>query len=242
MNKSILIKGGMVVTLVAVAAVLYSQFGEYASLVYIKEQQAAFKEYYEGHKAQILAIFFIGYVAVTALSLPGAAIMTLLAGALFGLFVGVLVVSFASSIGATLAFLVARFVLGESLQKKYGDKLQKINDGIAKEGKFYLFTMRLIPAFPFFLINILMGLTTLPAISFYWVSQVGMLAGTVVFVFAGTQLASIDSIGGILSPGLIAAFVALGVFPLAAKKAIAFVHRRVHKDSDHEAVPTDKQE
>ena len=243
MNKSILIKIGLVAALVAVAVVLYLQFGEYASLEYIKEQQTAFKEYYEDNKAKILAIFFVSYVIATALSLPSAAtIMTLLAGALFGLFVGVLVVSFASSIGATLAFLVARFVLGESLQKKYGDKLQKINDGIAKEGNFYLFTMRLIPAFPFFLINILMGLTTLPAISFYWVSQLGMLAGTVVFVFAGTQLASIDSIGGILSPGLIAAFVALGVFPLAAKKAIAFVHRRVHKDSDHEAVPTDKQE
>lgn len=229
MNKSILIKIGLVAALFAVAVVLYLQFGEYASLEYIKEQQAAFKEYYEDNKAKILAIFFVSYVIATALSLPSAAtIMTLLAGALFGLFVGVLVVSFASSIGATLAFLVARFVLGESLQKKYGDKLQKINDGIAKEGKFYLFTMRLIPAFPFFLINILMGLTTLPAISFYWVSQVGMLAGTVVFVNAGTQLAEIESLKGILSPVLLLSFIALALVPLTAKKLIALYQERAN--------------
>ena len=226
MNKSVAIKIAVVLGLAIVAGVLYSQFGEYASLAYIKEQQAVFKDYYQANKPQVLAVFFAGYVAVTALSLPGAAIMTLLAGALFGLLTGVLVVSFASSLGATLAFLVARFVLGESLQKKYGDKLQKINQGIEREGKFYLFTMRLIPAFPFFLINILMGLTKIPALSFYWVSQLGMLAGTVVYVFAGTQLATIESLADILSPGLIAAFVALGVFPLAAKKALALVRRQ----------------
>ncbi|MBE8157944.1 MAG: TVP38/TMEM64 family protein [Betaproteobacteria bacterium] len=233
MNKSTIIKLGVVAGLLIVGGVLYSQFGEYASLGYIQKQQTAFQEYYAENSALVLISFFIGYVVVTALSLPGAAIMTLLAGALFGLAIGVVVVSFASSMGATLAFLVARFILGESLQKKYGDKLKKINEGVEREGKFYLFTMRLIPAFPFFLINILMGLTTLSAISFYWVSQLGMLAGTVVFVFAGTQLAEIKSLGGILSPGLIAAFVALGVFPLAAKKTIALLQRRVHKDSGH---------
>lgn len=219
--------------------VLYWQFGEYASLGYIQERQTAFQEYYAENKALVLISFFAGYIAVTALSLPGAAVMTLLAGALFGLIAGVVVVSFASSIGATLAFLVARFVLGESLQKKYADKLQKINEGVEREGKFYLFTMRLIPAFPFFLINILMGLTTIPAVSFYWVSQLGMLAGTVVYVFAGTQLAEIKSLGDILSPGLIAAFVALGVFPLAAKKTIGLLHRRVHKNSGHADNPAD---
>lgn len=226
--------------LAAAAFGLYSQFGQYASLDYIKTQQSAFAEYYAGNKALVLAVFFVGYVAVTALSLPGAAVMTLLAGALFGLLVGVIMVSFASSIGATLAFLAARFILGDSLQQKYGDKLAKINAGIEREGKFYLFTMRLIPAFPFFLINILMGLTKLPAISFYWVSQLGMLAGTVVYVFAGTQLAEIESLGDILSPGLIAAFVALGVFPLAAKKVVALMHRRVHKDASHAEVPAER--
>ena len=230
MSKQLLTKIGLGLGLVAVFIALYTQFGEYASLDYIKEKQGEFKAYYAENQALVLAVFFVGYVVVTALSLPGAAIMTLLAGALFGLTVGVLTVSFASSIGATLAFLAARFLLGDSLQKKYGDKLQKINEGVEREGKFYLFTMRLIPAFPFFLINILMGLTTISALAFYWVSQLGMLAGTVVFVFAGTQLAEIKSLGDILSPGLIAAFVALGVFPLAAKKIVALVHRRVHSE------------
>ena len=238
MNKNNLIKIGVVAVLAAVGGVLYWQFGEYASLEYIQKQQAAFQDYYAANRALVLVGFFVVYIIATALSIPSAAtILTLLAGALFGLIAGVIMVSFASSIGATLAFLVARFVLGESLQKKYGDKLAKINEGVEREGKFYLFTMRLIPAFPFFLINILMGLTTLSAISFYWVSQLGMLAGTAVFVFAGTQLAEIKSLGDILSPGLIAAFVALGVFPLAAKKMIAFLHRRVHKDAAHNEDP-----
>ena len=225
MSSQMIKKLGVVAVLVIVAAILYAQFGEYANLDYIKQQQQKFQDYYADHQALVLVIFFVGYVAVTALSLPGAAIMTLLAGALFGLLVGAIVVSFASSIGATLAFLVARFVLGESLQKKYGDKLQKINDGVAQEGKFYLFTMRLIPAFPFFLINILMGLTKLPAFSFYWVSQLGMLPGTVVYVFAGTALAQVEGLGDILSKEIIIAFVALGLFPLAAKKVVALCRR-----------------
>ena len=239
MNKSTLTKLGLVTGLVAVAGLLYWQFGQYASLSYIQEQQQGFKEYYNDNKALILVAFFIGYVTVTSLSLPGAAIMTLLAGALFGLVTGVIIVSFASSIGATLAFLVARFILGKSLQNKYGDKLQKINEGIAREGKFYLFSMRLIPAFPFFLINILMGLTTLSAVSFYWVSQLGMLAGTVVFVFAGTQLAEIKSLSDILSPGLIAAFVAIGVLPLVAKKVIGFIRRKNTSSDSQEEQKTD---
>lgn len=226
MSKQAWKKIALVAVLAAAFVGLYSQFSEYASLDYIKEQQSVFRDYYAGNQAVILAAFFVGYVAVTALSLPGAAIMTLLAGALFGLVVGAILVSFASSIGATLAFLVARFVLGESLQEKYADKLKKINEGIAREGNFYLFTMRLIPVFPFFLINILMGVTKLPALSFYWVSQAGMLPGTIVYVFAGTQLADIESLGDIVSPGLLVAFVALGMFPLAAKRTVEFIRRR----------------
>ena len=229
MTKQTIIKIAVLVSLAIVFALLYPYIKEYASLEFIKQKQSEFQEYYNNNKALVLSVFFIGYVVVTSLSLPGAAIMTVLAGALFGVVVGVVVVSFASSIGATLAFLVARFLLGGSMQKKYGDSeiLKKINEGVDKEGKFYLFTMRLIPAFPFFLINILMGLTNIPAVSFYWVSQLGMLAGTVVFVYAGTALAQIESIKDILSPQLIAAFIALGVFPLAAKKIIEYVrHKR----------------
>ena len=226
MKKPVLIKIGIAAALVAVFVVLFQQFGEYAKLEYIKQQQESFQLYYVDNRAFVLSIFFIGYIAVTALSLPGAAIMTLLAGALFGVLVGVIVVSFASSIGATLAFLVARFLLGKSLQQKYGDKLGKINEGMEKEGAFYLFTMRLIPAFPFFLINILMGLTTLPVLTFYWVSQLGMLAGTIVYVWAGTELSQIESLSGILSPGLIGAFVAMGIVPILAKKIIARIRAK----------------
>lgn len=226
MKKQTIVKLAVFAVLAGVFAGLYSQFGEYASLARIKEELDSFQAYYADNRAPVLGLFFVIYVGVTALSLPGAAVMTLLAGALFGVVAGVVVVSFASSIGATLAFLVARFLLGESLQKKYGDKLQKINEGVEREGRFYLFAMRLVPAFPFFLINILMGLTRLPALSFYWVSQLGMFPGTIVYVYAGTELSKIESLGGILSPGLIAAFAALGLFPIVSKKIVAALRKR----------------
>lgn len=177
----------------------------------------------------IASMAFALYVLVTALSLPGALIMTLAMGALFGLAVGTLLVSFASSIGATLAFLAARFVLRDTVQRRFGDKLGAINDGVAKDGALYLFTLRLIPVFPFFLINLLMGLTPMRARTFYWVSQLGMLAGTVVFVNAGTQLAQLQSLSGILSPGLLFSFALLGIFPFIAKKTTAWMQgRRVY--------------
>lgn len=171
-------------------------------------------------------IYFGIYVLITALSLPGAAIMTLVGGALFGLGWGLLLVSFASSIGATLAFLVSRYVLRDWVQSRFGDRLQVINDGIEKEGSFYLFTLRLVPLFPFFVINLLMGLTPMRAVSFYWVSQVGMLAGTAVYVNAGTQLGQLESLSGILSPGLLFSFVLLGLFPLIAKKITDLIKSR----------------
>lgn len=170
--------------------------------------------------------FFVLYVIATALSLPGAIILTLAAGALFGLAMGTLLVSFASTIGATLAFLVSRFVLRDSVQQRFGNKLKAINDGIAKDGALYLFTLRLVPLFPFFLINLLMGLTPIKTRTFYWVSQVGMLAGTLVFVNAGTQLAQLQSLSGILSPKLLFSFVLLGVFPMIAKKITTWLQRR----------------
>jgi uncharacterized membrane protein YdjX (TVP38/TMEM64 family)/thioredoxin reductase len=174
-------------------------------------------------------LFFVAYVAVTGLSLPGAAVMTLAGGAIFGLFWGLLLVSFASSLGATLAFLASRFLLRDWVQKRFGDRMRAINAGIAKEGGFYLFTLRLVPLFPFFVINLVMGLTPLKTRTFYWVSQLGMLAGTLVYVNAGTQLARIDSLAGILSPALLGSFVLLGIFPLLAKKIVdALAARKVY--------------
>lgn len=152
--------------------------------------------------------------------------MTLAAGALFGLWWGTLIVSFASTIGATCAFLVARYLLKETVQRRFGERLQALNNGVEKDGAFYLFTLRLVPIFPFFLINILMGLTTLRAVTFYWVSQVGMLAGTLVYVNAGTQLAQLDSLGGILSPAILFSFALLGIFPLVTKKVVEKINQR----------------
>lgn len=226
MKKETIVKIGLIALLSIAIIAAYPHVKEYASLEFIKSKQADFSAYYADNRLLVLISYFLLYVAVTALSLPGAAVMTLLAGALFGLAVGTLLVSFASAIGATLAFLVARFLFGETLQQKYGDKLKKINEGVEREGAFYLFTMRLIPAFPFFLINLLMALTKIPTFTFYWVSQTGMFAGTCVFVYAGTELAKISAVGDILSPTLIAAFVAIGLLPLAAKKIVAAIRRR----------------
>ncbi len=224
-NKLLLLLG----LAAAVVAFFVLDLGRYFSLDYIKGAQADFAALYAQRPAQVIAVFFAAYVAVTALSLPGAAIMTLLAGAIFGLLVGTVIVSFASSLGATLAMLFARYVLRDSVQARFGARLADIDKGIEREGAFYLFTLRLVPVFPFFVINLLMGLTKMKAATFYAVSQLGMLAGTLVFVYAGTQLAQISSLKGIVSPGLAAALVLLGVFPLLAKKVIdAIKARRVY--------------
>ena len=204
----------------AIAAFFVFDLGRYLSLEALKAQQEGLRAYAEMHPLQSAAIFFGIYVAATALSIPGAAILTLGAGAVFGLWRGLLIVSFASSVGATLAFLAARFLLRDMVTRRFGERLKSIDQGVQRDGAFYLFTLRLVPLFPFFLINLLMGLTALPARTFYWVSQLGMLAGTAVYVNAGTQLAQISSLRGILSPGLLLSFVLLGIFPLAAKKAV----------------------
>jgi pyruvate/2-oxoglutarate dehydrogenase complex dihydrolipoamide dehydrogenase (E3) component/uncharacterized membrane protein YdjX (TVP38/TMEM64 family) len=174
----------------------------------------------------VALVYFAGYVLVTALSLPGAVIMTLAGGALFGLLGGTLLVSFASSIGATLAFLASRFLLRDLVQARFGNRLKAINDGMAKDGPMYLFTLRLVPLFPFFLVNLLMGLTPIRTFSYYWVSQLGMLAGTLVYVNAGTQLAQITSLSGILSPGLLLSFALLGIFPMLAKRLAGWMQSR----------------
>jgi pyruvate/2-oxoglutarate dehydrogenase complex dihydrolipoamide dehydrogenase (E3) component/uncharacterized membrane protein YdjX (TVP38/TMEM64 family) len=214
------------VVVVAVSAYWIFDVNQYLSLEGIKAAQTQLDSWRSGSPFLAGLSFFALYIAVTSLSLPGAAVLTLAAGAFFGLLWGVVIVSFASTIGATLAFLVARFILRDSVQSRFGNRLQAINRGIEQEGAFYLFTLRLVPIFPFFIINLLMGLTPIRTWTFYWISQVGMLAGTIVYVNAGTQLARIDSLSGILSPGLMISFAVLGLFPLIGKKSVEWLKKR----------------
>jgi uncharacterized membrane protein YdjX (TVP38/TMEM64 family) len=223
-NGSKFIVVGVFIALIVLFFVFDLQ--QYLTLDHIKSQQEVLDTVYQDHTATTIAVYMLIYIAVTALSLPGAAVMTLAGGGFFGLLPGTIVVSFASTIGATLAFLVSRFLLRDWVQAKFGNKLQAINDGIEKEGAFYLFTLRLVPVFPFFIINLVMGLTPIKTIQFYLVSQIGMLAGTLVYVNAGTQLSKIDSPSGILSPELLISFILLGIFPIVAKKGIKLIKRR----------------
>lgn len=223
-------KTSKIVLVLVIAILVYVFFAfdlaQYLSLEYLKSKQASIDAYYQANPWKTALIYFAIYIAVTSLSLPGAAIMTLAGGAIFGLTIGTLVVSFASTIGATLAFLVSRFLLYQAVQNKFGNNLKVVNEGIKKDGAFYLFTLRLVPIFPFFVINLVMGLTPIRVVTFFLVSQIGMLAGTIVFVNAGTQIAKLDSLSGILSPGLLASFALLGVFPLIAKKLVEFIKAR----------------
>ncbi|MDM8556744.1 FAD-dependent oxidoreductase [Desulfococcaceae bacterium HSG7] len=218
----------IVICVITALALLFFAFDlqQYLTIDYLKAQQLAFADYYAHHTGFTIAAYMFIYIIVTALSLPGATVMTLAGGALFGLWLGLLLISFASTVGATLAFLVARFLLRDFVQRKFGDKLTAINAGVEKEGAFYLFTLRLIPIFPFFIINLVMGLTPIRTVTYYIVSQIGMLAGTFVYVNAGTQLGKIDSLKGILSPGLLFSFALLGIFPIAAKKLITYIKAR----------------
>ncbi len=219
------LKKVLLVLALAVVVGLYValDLGQYLSLEGLKASQATIDAWRVDNPGLAIAVYFAVYVVVTALSLPGAAIMTLAGGAIFGLWWGTLIVSFASSIGATLAFLVSRFLLRDWVAQRFGQRMQAIDNGIKREGAFYLFTLRLVPAFPFFLVNLLLGLTAMKARTFYWVSQLGMLAGTLVYVNAGTQLAGIDSLSGIVSPGLLLSFALLGIFPLVARKIVEMV-------------------
>lgn len=221
-------KKALLVLFAVSALVSYFVFdlGQYLSLENFKAQQAEILAAKNAHPLIFIAGFFLTYVTITGLSIPGAAIMTLIAGALFGLVIGTVVVSFASTIGATLAFLGSRYVLRDWVQSKFGERLKAIDDGLAKDGAFYLFTLRLIPVFPFFVINLLMGLTRIRTWTFFWVSQLGMLAGTIVYVNAGTQISQVESTAGLLSPTLIGSFVLLALFPWAARGLLAVVNSR----------------
>ncbi len=220
-------KVALVLTLLLLVALFFIlDLGQYLNLEYVKSRHADLLAWRASDPVQMALLFFLIYVVVTAVSLPGAAVMTLAMGAIFGLFWGTVLVSFASTLGATLAFLLARFVLRDMVQERFGDRLKSLNRGVEQEGEFYLFGLRLVPIFPFFIINLVMGLTPIRTWTFAWVSQIGMLLGTVVYVNAGTQLAQIDSLSGILSPGLIFSFILLGVFPLIAKKLLDAVKGR----------------
>ncbi len=218
----------LLVLLICAAVVLFFllDLDRYLTLEALRENQERLASLQAAMPWRLAAGYFIVYVAVAALSLPGAAVMTLAGGALFGLFAGTLLVSFASSIGATLAFTMSRYVLRDSVQRRFGDKLRAVNEGIARDGAFYLFALRLVPLFPFFVINFLMGLTSIPLRTFYWVSQLGMLAGTVVYVNAGMQLARIERLSDIASPELLLSFALLGIFPLLAKWIVRAVQRQ----------------
>jgi pyruvate/2-oxoglutarate dehydrogenase complex dihydrolipoamide dehydrogenase (E3) component/uncharacterized membrane protein YdjX (TVP38/TMEM64 family) len=215
-----------VLLLASVAAFFALDLGRYFSLAFIKDSQASFATLFNERPVTVTLVFFAVYVAVTALSLPGAAILTLAGGASFGLVWGTVVVSFASTLGATLAMLVARYLLRDAIQARFGRRLDEVHKGIEKEGAFYLFSLRLIPVVPFFALNLLMGLTRIKTWTYFWVSQLGMFAGTVAYVNAGTQIAKIDSLQSILSPGLIGSFVLLGLLPLLVNKVLAFIKRR----------------
>ena len=220
--------GVLAVLLLAVVAFFALGLGRYLSLEFIKAQQGQLETWRAANPLRAALTFFAVYIAVTALSLPGATLLTLAAGAIFGLGWGSLIASFAASIGATLAFLISRIVLRDWVQSRFGERLAAINEGMRKDGAFYLFTLRVVPLFPFFLINLAMGLTHIKLLTYYGVSQLGMLFGTVVYVNAGTQLARIDKLSDVASPGLLASLALLGVFPLLAKQGLALFKARQH--------------
>lgn len=222
-----MIKKLAITSVIAAAIVAYVtlDLGRYLSLDFLQAQLGSIHAYYAENTLLSWAIFLLVYIGVVALSIPGATIMTLAAGAIFGFTAGLVLVSFASAIGATLAFLVARFLFRETVQRRFGAQLKTVNDGIDKDGAFYLFTLRLIPVFPFFLINVVMGLTPLRTLTFYWVSQLGMLAGTAVYINAGTQVAQLESTGDILSANLLLAFALLGLLPWLARAMVQPLQR-----------------
>ncbi len=213
MNKKLVFGLILLLTIILLAV----NFSQYLTLENAKAQQEALNAYIDQRFILAITIYFAAYVAITAFSIPGAAVVTLLAAALFGFWTSLLLVSFASTIGATLAFLSSRYLLRDWVQTKFGSKLNAINQGVKKDGSSYLLSLRLIPVFPFFLINLLMGLTPMSVGRFYLTSQIGMLPGTAVYLNAGTQLATIESLSDIVSPSVLASFALLGLFPIIAK-------------------------
>lgn len=209
-----------------VGGYFFFDLGQYLSLEYLQASRERFVKLYEEHTLAVLGGYFLVYVTATALALPAGAVLTLAGGALFGLVTGTIVVSFASSIGAAVAFVIARYLLRDWVQGRFGDKLEKINEGVEKDGPFYLFTLRLIPVFPFFIINTVMALTPMRLGTYYWISQVGMFPATIVYVNAGKELGKINSLSGLLSPSLLISFALLGMFPLVVRKGLGWYQNK----------------
>jgi len=223
-------KIAVLVLVVALVAVLYSMLADQLTLENLATQESALRDYQQQHPVLVFGFAFLLYVAVTGLSLPGASVLSLAYGWYFGLARGFVLVSFASTAGATIAFLLSRYLFRDSIQRKFGDRLAAFSESLEKEGAFYLFTLRLIPAVPFFVINVVMGLTPMRVWTFWWVSQLGMLAGTLVFIYAGSSVPDLNSLAqqgtsGILTPQLFFAFAALGFFPLAVKKIMQAIRK-----------------
>ena len=220
----------LVIIVMLIAAFFMFDIGQYLTLESLKVHQQDLAEYINSNWLQAFIVYFVIYVTATALSLPGAIILTLGAGALFGLGFGLLLASFASTIGATLAFLVSRFLLRDWVKSTFSERIKAIDKGVEKDGPFYLLSLRLVPIFPFFVINLVMGVTSIKTVTYYLVSQVGMLIGTAVYVNAGTQLAEIEAVSDIVSRDLILSFVLLGIFPIIAKLVLNFIkQKRVYK-------------
>ncbi|TIH13377.1 TVP38/TMEM64 family protein [Marinifilum sp. JC120] len=218
----------LILIFIAVVAVLFFAFDldRFLTLEYLKNSRQEFQVFYDQNPLLTISSFFLAYILIVGLNLPGAAVLGLAGGAMFGFTVGVVTISFASSIGATLACFFSRYLFRDYVQQKFGDRLDKVNRGIEEEGAFYLFTMRLIPVIPFVAINLVMGLTPIRLRTFYWVSQVGMLPGTMVYINAGKELGGIESLAGIVQPGVLISFALLGLFPLVVKKVVGLVKLR----------------
>ncbi len=219
MNKKLIVGLTLLITIILLAV----NFSQYLTLENAKAQHEALNAYIEKNFLFAATLYFLAYVAITAFSIPGAAVVTLLGAALFGFWFSLILVSFASTVGATIAFLSSRYLLKDWVQSKFDKKLSAINNGVKKDGAYYLFSLRLIPVFPFFLINLLMGLTPMSVSRFYLISQIGMLPGTAVYLNAGTQLATINDLSDIVSPSVLASFALLGLFPIIAKWAMSKV-------------------
>jgi uncharacterized membrane protein YdjX (TVP38/TMEM64 family) len=222
--------GLLIVIILVIITFFLFDIQQYAKIDYIKAEQQNIFEYYKKNVFFIMVLFVFLYILITALSLPVATVLTLLGGALFGFSLGLIIVSFASTIGATLAFLMARFLAQDYVQKNYENQLSKINKKFESEGAFYLFALRLVPVFPFFIINVVMALMPIKTWTFYWISQLGMLPGTIVYVYAGTQLAQIETFSDITSPSMLIVFILLGLFPLIAKNLIQLIRKDKNND------------